>query len=202
MRPLRLSTATLFSIAAVALLAACGNGNPTAHSQPDGDQQGLFGGDALELRVGQPLQLERERLEIEVREVADSRCPVGATCVWEGQVGISVGVVEDGRDLGTFEIVLHAGDEDKAVAVAGGQTIKLLHVTPLPMVGVELQPSDYAVTLKVSKAAASEASQQRWSLDGWLDGEYARDMDRDGDIDSRDFQLFVNQRPSDGQPRR
>ena len=82
-------------------------------------------------------------------EVSDSRCAEGVICVWEGQVMITIGVVKDSQDLGTFDITLHVGDENQAMASAGGYDIYLLDVVPYPKYEVEPEQSDYLATLLI-----------------------------------------------------
>jgi hypothetical protein len=195
---------TGFLVGALALLVAvgCSDSNPVASAEQDTtleSNQPLVDGGRLVLKFDEPLDRDAEQVQITLLEVGDSRCPQGVTCFWEGQVSITIGVVENGQDLGKFEINLHAGDEDKAVAVVGGHAIHLLDVAPFPKEGVEPARSDFVATLSIEKATAPKADETRWSLDGWLQGEYARDLDEDGKIDAEDFALFVNQRPADGQ---
>ena len=195
---------TGFLAGAIALLVAvgCGDSNPFASEERDShleSNQLLADGGQFVLRFDEPLDTAVEQLQITLLDVDESRCPEGLTCFWEGQVSITIGVVENGRDLGTFEIDLHAGEEDKAVAVLGAHVIYLLDVVPFPKEGVESARSDYEATLRIEKATDPGAHETRWSLDGWLQGEDARDLDGNGEIDVGDFTLFVNQRPADGQ---
>ena len=72
-----------------------------------------------------------EQLQVTWLDVGDSRCPEGVSCVWEGEVTITIGVVKSGQDLGVFDIRLHDGEEDEAIATVDGQTIHFLDMVPL-----------------------------------------------------------------------
>ena len=47
---------------------------------------------AFSLRYGETVAVERTDLEITFADVTDSRCPRGTTCVWEGEVSVSLRV--------------------------------------------------------------------------------------------------------------
>jgi len=77
--------------------------------------------------------------------------------------------------------------------------IYLLGVVPFPKEGVEPARSDCEARLRIGKATDPGAHETRWSRAGWLQGEDARDLDGNREVDGEDFTLFVNQRSDDGQ---
>ena len=121
----------------------------------------------LQLTFDHPAMIEwitGERLQITWMDLLDSRCPEGVTCVWEGEVTITIGVVENGQDSGEFEITLHAGDEEKAFAFVGEHVIRLIGVTPYPKDGIETKRSDYVATLEVSPRKPTPVERNGWGL--------------------------------------
>ncbi|NKB71398.1 MAG: hypothetical protein GKR89_30365 [Candidatus Latescibacteria bacterium] len=96
--------------------------------------------------------LEVGDLRLEWLAVEDSRCPEGVDCVWEGQVQVSLGVSREDEDLGAFDIVLHAGDEEEARIEIGPHAIGLVAVEPYPVFGVETTRQDYVAKLVVGPA--------------------------------------------------
>ena len=60
-------------------------------------------GEQFQLKVNQIAILKSDNIEIKFLNVTnDSRCPSDVTCVWEGEVKISVNVVKDKNPLGNF----------------------------------------------------------------------------------------------------
>ncbi len=105
------------------------------------------------LKVRQTAIVARENLRISFVKVSeDSRCPANAFCIWAGQAKVVLNVVKDGQNLG--EVVLTKGAGDPALAVqkvADKYTIKLVDVQPYPVEPLQIQQSDYVITLIVSK---------------------------------------------------
>ncbi len=97
-----------------------------------------------------------ERVEIEWNEVIDSRCAIGATCVWEGQVTVSIDVVVDGVRNEDVEITLHGEEFERAVATVEGFRIQLAAVGPYPVLDVETERSRYVATVVVSPVTPTE----------------------------------------------
>ena len=146
------------SALAFIVAAGCNSGSDTlapdqdSASDPSGSGKptGTPGEDVtVTLKFDQPTIVPSEQLEIAWLNVGDSRCAEGVTCFWEGQVSVTLGVLKDGQDLGSFDITLHVGDEDQAMASAGGCNIHLRDVAPYPKYGVEPDRSDYVATLLI-----------------------------------------------------
>ncbi len=86
-----------------------------------------------------------------VKVTEDSRCPSDVVCVWAGQVSVLVNVNNDGKDLGDIKLTLGANKDD-AVKDIGKYYLKLLEVKPYPISTKTIKPSEYVVTLIVSKS--------------------------------------------------
>ena len=65
-----------------------------------------------ELRFDETLTVHG--LELSWLEVNDSRCPRDAVCVWEGEVGILLGVKDGKEDLGSFALTRHHDGDERA----------------------------------------------------------------------------------------
>lgn len=82
----------------------------------------------------------------------DSRCPVGATCVWAGNARVALTVERTGEDPARIE--LNTLREPRSATVSGC-TVDLADLTPTRKVGEELDRRAYAVTLKVKCGKSS-----------------------------------------------
>ncbi len=106
------------------------------------------------LKPGQVAVIESEKIKIQNLQVEeDSRCPADVQCVWAGQVKVKVNVVKNQQDLGEFNLISQAGAEDLGVKTFDGYGIKVIEVAPYPKQNQKPEPSDYVVTLVVSRKA-------------------------------------------------
>jgi hypothetical protein len=94
--------------------------------------------------------LDADGLELAWLEVSDSRCPEGAVCVWEGEVGVLLGARRGDQDLGTVALTRrHPGDERAQMRIAN-RLIQLVEVTPYPVVDQEIGRAEYLAILAVT----------------------------------------------------
>jgi hypothetical protein len=103
--------------------------------------------DAEEIRVRQGQQRSGDRGRIKIRLTSvleDSRCPVGATCVWAGNARVKLEVTR-GRSRRTIE--LSTTLEPKVVS-ALGYSFRLVDLKPLPGEKVKMRP---VATVSVTK---------------------------------------------------
>ncbi len=87
-------------------------------------------------------------LRLRLLEVNDSRCPRGAQCIWEGQVTATVEVSRQNLMPQTVELMLRAGVEMWATAVAGFE-LRLLNVAPYPRDGVTPERGAHLATVEI-----------------------------------------------------
>ena len=90
-------------------------------------------------------------LEISILDIEDSRCPSDVTCVWEGEVKISVNVIKDKNPLGNFTLTSRAGDKDLSTQTIDNYSIQVIEVEPYPVSTRQIPLSDYVVTLVISE---------------------------------------------------
>jgi len=124
----------------------------------------------------QPASIEwitGERIAIELDEISDSRCAIGATCVWEGDVTVASNVTVNGVSAEDVSITLHGEEFDRAVAMVDGFRIQLAAVGPYPVIDTETERSSYRVTAVVSPVTEFEltaglsALNTQWRLDAF-----------------------------------
>ena len=97
--------------------------------------------------------LEAANLEVRLDDVADSRCPINALCIWEGDGVASFSV----KDLGTGQVQtvnLHinqgVGSDSTTLA---GLTVRMIELNPFPGTpNPPKLPEGYTVTLALSRA--------------------------------------------------
>lgn len=89
--------------------------------------------------------------KISILDIEDSRCPSDVTCIWEGEVKISINVVKDKNPMGNFTLTSRAGDKDLSTQTVDGYLIQVIDVNPYPVSTKQIPLSDYVVTLVVSE---------------------------------------------------
>jgi hypothetical protein len=107
-------------------------------------------GREFELKVGQTARLNTTGLSLTLKAVPeDSRCPIDAVCVWQGnaKVVLDATVGEDGP---TTEVTLNTGVPPGEAAVSG-LTVRLVSVSPAPRASVQIRPDAYAAVLVVNR---------------------------------------------------
>lgn len=105
------------------------------------------------LAIGQTAGIQEEQLIIKFDGIQeDSRCPRGATCIWQGRVSCVL-QVSDGND--STKIVL----TEPGLSSQYGEGIYknydfTSHVQPYPELGKKISSEDYRVLLTVKKILA------------------------------------------------
>lgn len=118
-------------------------GSPAALSPARLDQ-------SFALAAGASAILETENLQIGFdRVLSDSRCPRGAQCITAGDAVVRIWMskapaARESRDLETTPRA--------AEAVYGAYRIRLVTLDPYPIADRAIRPSDYVVTLLVTRA--------------------------------------------------
>jgi hypothetical protein len=123
-------------IASMAVLGAC-----AATSVPGPTHRTVSSGTDFALKPGESVALDGQSLVLRFDSVVqDARCPRDVLCITEGNARIAVFAGETRLELNTS--ALYATE-----ARAGAHVVKLRHLEPLPMAGV--QTRDYTATLAV-----------------------------------------------------
>ena len=90
--------------------------------------------------------------------IEDSRCPSDVQCIWAGQVSVSVElkIASSGENLGRFGMTMigsaEPGTSNDYHLSIGVYLVELVNVMPYPVSTQVIEPSEYVITLIVSKA--------------------------------------------------
>lgn len=127
-------------------------GRPASNAATDNTNAGrtAMGGE-LKIRYGS--EAEGEGLKVKFAAVpADSRCPIGVTCVWEGDAEVRLEVrAGEGSGGDASTVTLHTSQRFGREARHAGRLFRLLALEPHPRADTKLDPADYVLTLSVTK---------------------------------------------------
>jgi hypothetical protein len=103
----------------------------------------------FEIRVGQWVTIEGERLRVTFSRVAeDSRCPEGVQCVWAGNAKVVLKLSKARRRASTMS--LNTGLDPRQAAYRGYE-VRLVKLDPYPKENRHIRRRDYVATLVVSR---------------------------------------------------
>ena len=132
--------------------AACSSHN-TVVAAGDADIAAALASGPIEvtLRAGEYKRVTGEQLGVAFNRVSsDSRCPIDAVCVWQGDATAEIELTAAGGRTGKLE--LHTPGEPKSL-VWNGVKITLLELQPAARASEPTRPSAYSVWLQFEKAA-------------------------------------------------
>lgn len=95
------------------------------------------------LTIGEPLQIDKN-ISIVVDSLNDSRCPLGATCFWAGDVTAYMHLQDGHQQMDTLLRLNHPG---RPLQWANAFWM-LTRVTPHPKLDEPVRPSDYRIYLR------------------------------------------------------
>lgn len=88
---------------------------------------------AVKIPLGENVTLGDTSIQfMEVLE--DSRCPEGATCIWEGQCKVKILITDKGDTPSEMEILFNSKYKIKEVTTKQGSSVKFHQLTPYPNV--------------------------------------------------------------------
>jgi hypothetical protein len=103
----------------------------------------------VELKVGKSVHLSQEGITITFLELTqDSRCPIGAICVWQGDANPHFLV--EAPPANPIHCILHTALDPKS-ATAGSVVLTLQQVSPYPIYDTPIDPSSYVVTIEIRR---------------------------------------------------
>ena len=129
----------------------------TANNTP----QSVSIGTPFQMNVGEVVSFDEGHYLTFARVASDSRCPVNAQCIWQGEATIVL-IPYDGKssaEVDTIypEVSLSTQTTDAFTYLAPekdrntfGYVVSLNSLSPTPEVGKEIQESDYVATLTIS----------------------------------------------------
>jgi hypothetical protein len=129
------------------VLAGCQRTYPASPANPDRESDASsreeVPGDAIQIRLGEKRQLGGG-LTVEFKSVlSDSRCPMNAVCVWQGDAAVRLGLTLGGQRADT---TLHSTIEPRTIAFRG-YDVGFVHLEPYPIADQKPDTSAYVLTL-------------------------------------------------------
>ncbi len=105
------------------------------------------------LGIGQKAFFRKNELIVQVADVTeDSRCPMGAVCMWQGQVRITFSVTTQGQQNDSLKLIYQEGaSAETKSGTFDGFRIEIIKVLPAPKEGETTEKSDYRITMRVTK---------------------------------------------------
>lgn len=165
----------VMSLLAVGALGACSGEDPLS-AESTGEETAakltlsstVAGGsvEARQLSAGQPIEIETLVLKFDrpltvgnlvltLIDMQDSRCPDEAVCITAGEVKLTIGAVEDGVDLETFELVLGGVSGGVSSRLIGDYKVGVRAVLPHPVLDQVTPRENYEVALIVTRRAGN-----------------------------------------------
>lgn len=134
---------------------ASGMGRIGGSSEPDR----VTLGESFVLGVGQSARIEAEALDVGFDDVtADSRCPKGEQCIWEGDATVRVWLQRASEPKKVYELhtsLRTEGGPSEGAAGSPGHEVRLLRLDPHPITGRTIAKGDYRATLEVRRASSA-----------------------------------------------
>ncbi|GGL19459.1 hypothetical protein [Nocardia jinanensis] len=128
------------------VLAAAAGCAATADPAPVSPELGT----EFTLAPGETVRLDGDRLVVSFGDVpADSRCPAGADCVWEGDATVVTEVTAGGQ---RSRSELHTNSRFATGVTVGGYRIDLVSLRPSPPADGAVPAGDYRADLLVTRA--------------------------------------------------
>lgn len=117
---------------------------------PKTDDKTVSLGDSFSLAVGQSASIDGEGLAIKFIDiVADSRCPLGVLCIWQGEVACLVEMTHSGT--GQQKVLTYPGLTEELSKAQFGSYQFTFSVEPYPEAGEQIEKSEYRLNLLVTK---------------------------------------------------
>lgn len=85
--------------------------------------------------------------------ISDSRCPIGATCIWAGLIEVLLSVNVNGQEqVFNLSSQPNFGDKVPESKIVNGYSVKLVDLKPYPDVTRNVKRSSTQVILMIQKA--------------------------------------------------
>lgn len=129
------------------LLAACEDRNCDCLCSAYESEQVLLN-DTLKLKYNEIYCSPEYGFLMGFDSIADNRCPLGVTCVWEGNAGVTITLKSRHDQYSTFRLNTH--DSFLSDTVVDGLRFELIAVLPYPEINKNYSPDEYEVLLYIS----------------------------------------------------
>lgn len=101
------------------------------------------------MQVGDTAEIKSELLTITLLDISDSRCPKDVTCVWEGEVTLTINVKKGGDK--SKESILEIKTSQGSAISFESYSIEISNVEPYPISTEEIKKEDFVATFIVKK---------------------------------------------------
>ena len=129
----------LWFLVFVLLFIACRRDSETSTEQNNPQL-----GDSFDLKIGESVSIKNEQLNFQFVTVPeDSRCPIGALCVWAGNAAVVIKIFNVMDTVNTFL--------DPKEIKYDSYKITLLKLSPYPKIGVPRDTTLYDAQFVVTK---------------------------------------------------
>lgn len=150
------SMPNILSASLVALVVfTMGCGSSSAEPEGSGDPNQTFEdgpvavGDTTTLELGKRVTFGETGIEVTfLRLAGDSRCPIGVTCIWEGDAEVRLLLDAPAAHA---EVALHTTLDPRAVDV-DSYTLELVDVLPYPIEGEPADPATRRIVITLVEA--------------------------------------------------
>ena len=148
---MRIQPALSLSLLAISVLSGLGSGcwrdgrvGDPANPNPRRTQIGI--------RIGQEIVLDELRSTLRFEGVSeDSRCPVDAVCIWEGNARVQLRLRDDAGQETSFWLDTSRGrPEHQARFVYSDHELSVDRLLPQPQANVETDPGSYELFLTIA----------------------------------------------------
>ena len=135
-------------------VSACTGGNAvspvTTPEAPDPAARAMVAEVATVIELRYDETANYQELTLRWLKLEDSRCPIGVTCVWAGQMLATVEIAEGNEAPLEVELLRRAGREP-VVTQAFGYELRLLTVEPHPKENVTPARGDYVMRVEIAR---------------------------------------------------
>lgn len=103
----------------------------------------------FELGAGEAAIIDTSDYRVQFVEIrADSRCPEGVQCPWQGDAEVVLSVVRPEQD--TLDLVVNIGTSADAHPIGGGYSLRVLQLRPPAREQERIPPDEYVVRLAIT----------------------------------------------------
>jgi hypothetical protein len=104
--------------------------------------------DTLEMRYRESYCNSEYEIRLSFDSIQDSRCPIGAYCIWEGNGRVQLVIRQGGENTIRFWLNTHSRFMNDTVV--NGLRFELVDMLPYPMVDKDYQLDDYVLLMNIS----------------------------------------------------
>ena len=112
------------------------------------ESEELFINDTIQLSYSEIYCNSEYEFLIGFDSLADNRCPLGVTCIWEGNAGVTIRLKNANDQYSSFRLNTH--DRFLTDTLVDGLRYELISVFPYPEINKTYSPDEYKLLLYIS----------------------------------------------------